>query len=683
MSDDLAELGERLRELVQRSPVATAVVIGREQRIVLFNYGFGELFGQAMATVSTLAEWLSLAQPDKVERGRLADEWRARLESGEGPAVPLQAELACADGLRRVMKIFVSVAGEWNLVSLVDVSEEVRTAAALRAHERKLRAIFDHAPEFIGLTNPDGVLIEANETALSFAGVRQDEVIGKPFWETPWWAHSAELQAQLRAAVTLAATGEVACLETTHRAGDGSLHEVEFRLFPVTDESDRVVALIPHGRDITDYRRAEQNLATIIESLPDATFVIDRDKRVVAWNRVLEEMTGVPKEEMLGRGDNAYSVPFYGERRPIVADLVWEGAAASDLYDNVERRGDTMLAQVYVPSLYGGRGAHVWVAASLLRDSEGNPSGVIESVRDVTERKQAEGALNTSEAKYRRLFETAKDGILILDADTSEITDVNPFLMEMLGYSRAELLGKKLWDIGLFKDIAASKSAFQTLREERHVRYENLPLDAEEGRSVEVEFVSSAYAVNGRQVIQCSIRDITERNQAEQALRAQEERIRQAYVDVLDAVTGGKLILLTDEALAVELGQPLGGCAPHHLAGRAGQGGARCSARSRLGSPAGRRAPTCFTPSVRRGTTPSSMPAAAPIRSSPRDPASGGSHRRRPRDRLSGCCPRPPWCPASRRPRASAWASRSCCSSASACCCARAQVSRRSSSRCR
>ena len=362
--------------------------------------------------------------------------------------------------------------------------------------------------------------------------------------------------------MTLAATGEVACLETTHRAGDGSLHEVEFRLFPVTDESDRVVALIPHGRDITDYRRAEQNLATIIESLPDATFVIDRDKRVVAWNRVLEEMTGVPKEEMLGRGDNAYSVPFYGERRPIVADLVWEGAAASDLYDNVERRGDTMLAQVYVPSLYGGRGAHVWVAASLLRDSEGNPSGVIESVRDVTERKQAEGALNTSEAKYRRLFETAKDGILILDADTSEITDVNPFLMEMLGYSRAELLGKKLWDIGLFKDIAASKSAFQTLRQERHVRYENLPLETKEGRSVEVEFVSSAYAVNGRQVIQCSIRDITERHQAEQALRAQEERIRQAYVDVLDAVTGGKLILLTDEALAVELGQPLGGCAP-------------------------------------------------------------------------------------------------------------------------
>ena len=183
----LAELGERLRELVQRSPVATAVVIG-EQRIVLFNYGFGELFGQAMATVSTLAEWLSFAVPNADEREQLADEWRARLERAEHgarPAVPLQAELVCADGLRRLMKIFVSVAGEWNLVSLVDVSEEVRTAAALRAHERKLRAIFDHAPEFIGLTNPDGVLIEANETALSFAGVDRTRSSASPSGRRP------------------------------------------------------------------------------------------------------------------------------------------------------------------------------------------------------------------------------------------------------------------------------------------------------------------------------------------------------------------------------------------------------------------------------------------------------------------------------------------------------------------
>ncbi len=181
----------------------------------------------------------------------------------------------------------------------------------------------------------------------------------------------------------------------------------------------------------------------------------------------------------------------------------------------------------------------------------------------------------SSEAKYRRLFETAKDGILLLDAEAGEITDVNPFLMDMLGRSHDELLGKHLWDIGLFEDVAAAQVALRTLREEGHVRCANLPLETRDGRRARVEFVSSAYAVDGREVIQCSIRDITERVRAEEALREQEERIRQAYVDVIDAVTGGKLILLTEEALASELGSPVGELVP--IASPAALGQARRS----------------------------------------------------------------------------------------------------------
>jgi two-component system, cell cycle sensor histidine kinase and response regulator CckA len=148
----------------------------------------------------------------------------------------------------------------------------------------------------------------------------------------------------------------------------------------------------------------------------------------------------------------------------------------------------------------------------------------------------SEEALRDSEARYRRLFETAQDGILILDAKTGLITDVNPFLVKLLDYSREEFLGKALWDIGPFKDIEASKTAFRELQAKQYVRYEDLPLKTRGGRSINVEFVSNVYRVNGKQVIQCNIRDITKRKYAEQS----EQQIRQTQkMEALGQLAGG------------------------------------------------------------------------------------------------------------------------------------------------
>ena len=131
-----------------------------------------------------------------------------------------------------------------------------------------------------------------------------------------------------------------------------------------------------------------------------------------------------------------------------------------------------------------------------------------------------EYALKVSELRYRRLFETAQDGILILNADTGQIDDVNPFLTDMLGYSREQLLGNKLWDIVPFKDVEASKAEFRELQREAYVRYEDLPLETSAGKSINVEFVSNIYQVNGDRVVQCNIRDITQRRRAEEKLKA-------------------------------------------------------------------------------------------------------------------------------------------------------------------
>jgi len=123
--------------------------------------------------------------------------------------------------------------------------------------------------------------------------------------------------------------------------------------------------------------------------------------------------------------------------------------------------------------------------------------------------------LKSSESRYRRLFETAQDGIIILDGKTGVINDVNPFLVKMLGYSHTEFLGKQLWEFGLFRDIEASRVAFEELKLNKYIRYDDLPLKTKDGHRKDVEFVSNSYKVDQKEVIQCNIRDITNRKRAE------------------------------------------------------------------------------------------------------------------------------------------------------------------------
>ena len=128
-------------------------------------------------------------------------------------------------------------------------------------------------------------------------------------------------------------------------------------------------------------------------------------------------------------------------------------------------------------------------------------------------------ALRTSELRYRRLFESAQDGILILDGETGEIIDANPFLLDLLNYQFREVIGLKLWEIGQFKDIAANKEAFKKLQENQYIRYEDLPLVAKGGKKIQVEFVSNVYLVDGKNIIQCNIRDISARAKVQEASR--------------------------------------------------------------------------------------------------------------------------------------------------------------------
>jgi len=156
-------------------------------------------------------------------------------------------------------------------------------------------------------------------------------------------------------------------------------------------------------------------------------------------------------------------------------------------------------------------------------------------------------ALEASELRYRRLFETAQDGILILDANTGKIIDVNPFLLDLLDYPFESIIGLQLWEIGLFEDIAANQAAFEALQTNEYIRYENLPLRTKTGKEIQVEFVSNVYFVGSAKVIQCNIRDIS--------VRAEFQAASKSHADTLELADRAR-----DEVIAVlshELRNPL------------------------------------------------------------------------------------------------------------------------------
>ena len=246
------------------------------------------------------------------------------------------------------------------------------------------------------------------------------------------------------------------------------------------------------------------------------------DGRIIDVNEQHCKFFGYSREEIIGQSimdTILWANPE--DRAPVMQRLLKEGVIRGLEAKQRRRSGEVrdVLASLELIELAGE-----------------NEPVLISMLIDITERKLAEETLSTSEARYRRLFEAARDGILILDAETGTVVDVNPFLVEMLGYSREQFLGKRIWELGFFKDIAANKSNFMELQQKEFIQYEHLPLETADGRLINVEFVSHVYLVDRNKVIQCNIRDITERKKAEEALRNGEEQFRLISENVADMI---------------------------------------------------------------------------------------------------------------------------------------------------
>jgi len=568
--------------------------------------------------------------------------------------------------------------------SVTDITERRTAEEALKEGDWQSRAIFDQAFQFMGLLTIDGRLIAANRTALQFVGVEESDVIGKPFWETPWWIHSTELQEKLSQAVKKAATGDLVQFEAKFPAADGSLHCFHFSLKPVRNEAGGIVFLVPEARDISERKRAEeallesenkfkslaeqaltgiyiiqdgvfkyvnpkfaqmfgytveeclndmpfkdlvyeedldlvkeqvrrrtsvkaesvnysfrglkkngqsfyvevyastsvhdgkpaatgtilditerkqaedelraseQRLADIVDFLPDATFVINSEGIVIAWNRAIEVMTGVAKESMIGKGNMEYSVLLYGKRRPQLIDLQFaDEEEIRRYYQSVSKIGDTIIAEAFVPGAYGGKGAYLWSISTPLYDKSGKVIAAIESIRDITERQLAKETLEKAETKYRAIFENAMEGIFQTTLEGGYIA-ANPAYANMLGYNSPDELMNSIEDIGrqIYADQAQRKEITRLLMQNGHVKDFRAQLLHKDGTTLWVTIdVTSILDPDGNVLYyQGSMLDITERKLMEETVAKAEQN----YRDIFDnSVTGIYQVTLEGHFLKV------------------------------------------------------------------------------------------------------------------------------------
>jgi PAS domain S-box-containing protein len=250
-----------------------------------------------------------------------------------------------------------------------------------------------------------------------------------------------------------------------------------------------------------------------LASIGDGVIVTDLEGRIIFMNATAEKLTGWRRKNALNRllPDVLHVVNEQSVKIENPIEKALQAGRAVGFSDHailINRDGSRYPID--------DSAAPMW-------DAIGRMTGAVLIFRDISSRREAEQRLERSEARYRRLFESAHDGILILDAQSAAVVDVNPFMGKLLGYPREHFIGKELWEIGVYKDAAGAKAAMETLRKVGEIRYEDHPLQHADGRHIPVEFVSNVYREGDQQVIQCNIRDITERtHQAAELARARE-----------------------------------------------------------------------------------------------------------------------------------------------------------------
>ncbi|MFH0998063.1 MAG: PAS domain S-box protein, partial [Pseudomonadota bacterium] len=401
---------------------------------------------------------------------------------------------------------------------MLERSLDLSSQELLHANSQ-MRAIFQAIPDLLfRLDNEDKILhYEAGSTDDFF--LQPKDLIGKRIQDVPLKDVGNEFNEAIRKVrETRAVTNFDYSLMIRKQK-----RFYEARVFPLFE--DQIIIIIRNitkrKQSVEALRESQQQLADIINFLPDATFVIDKEGKVIAWNRAIEEMTGIGSAEMLGEGDYKYALPFCGERSPILIDLVLRPNQEIEAkYIRIERKAMLLIGERCVPSLRG-RMLYLLGTACALRDSKGNVVGAIQSIRDITEGKLAEEAIIRAEEKYRSIFENTIMGIFQTNPE-GRILSANPAFVRILGYDSPEDIINNLTDVSLKMYVDANRrSEVLRLVEERDSLIEfEMRAYRKDGSIIWLTLnVSAVRDTNGKIIYHdCSAQDITDRKLLESNL---------------------------------------------------------------------------------------------------------------------------------------------------------------------
>jgi len=545
------------------------LILDKNNNILRANGEFERLTGYTREEVEGKRKWTEVtARKDDLERMKEYN----RLRHINPLSAPRTYDFQFVDRQGQAKDVVLTVAVmpgmRKSLAVMMDVTEQKRMEAALQESEQRLADTIDFLPDATFAVDLSGKVIAWNRAIEEMTGVKAAEILGKDNYEYTQAFYGMRRpmlidlvfnpDADIKTIYDFVTREEKVFLAETHVTLRGVDRALWGKAGPLYDSNGAIVGAIETVRDITNRKRtevalqeSERRLADIIDFLPDATFAVDLSGKVIAWNRAIEEMTGVKAAQVLGKGDYEYAQAFYGMRRPMLIDLVFgSDAEIEKRYDFIKREGNALLAEANIP-LRGVQRA-LWGKAGPLYNSNGAIVGAIESVRDITERRKTKEELQKAhdelEARVRERTAELMQVNRILQAEIAErkraeekililanLSDISPLSItvhdlqgkflyanqktfDMHGYSKEEFLALNVRELDLPVSAALFEERLKEILETGEAKFD-VEHYRKGGACLPLEVFVKATQWENQTVLLSVASDVTERRRNEEELK--------------------------------------------------------------------------------------------------------------------------------------------------------------------
>ncbi len=417
---------------------------------------------------------------------------------------------------------------EVRLLSSLFAGEQQPLQWSLSPERGRYLAIFDYIPQPVVLMDLSGAVVHMNQLAQDLFQVEREQYQGQPVHDVlPWFSEIkiGEL------------TGRTVLEQTIELNGSTHYTSIAVARLEIGRGLQGIIMVV---HDLTRLKEVEERLKRtrhrlldIIEFLPDATFAVNLKGEITVWNQAMEELTGVPKQEMIGKGEHSYSIPFFGETRKGMFERILKGVENPEnatQYELLQHEGDTYYAEVFAPCLHGGEGAYVWAKSKPMYNLEGKVVGVIQSIRDITERRRYREALEVSERRLRHITDNLLDIICETD-ERGQILYVSQSAARVLGYQPTDLLGTSVFELVHPDDLFMTQEVLRHAQSRPRSGRMEFRCIRSDGSYIWVETIgNTTYDSQGQlERVILAIRDISAR-------RSLEDRLR--YLSSHDGLTG-------------------------------------------------------------------------------------------------------------------------------------------------